>query len=577
MSTDAKGSSVTTRWRAWLRSPYAVFILALVIGTFYVLTLHEGQNWSGDWSQYIHHAKNLAEGKHYLDTGYIFSGLTRFVGPYAYPPVFPILLVPVYWLKGLDLEALKLVGIICFCLTLMLLPGVLGYQLNRLQQIAIVLLTGFNPAFWDFRNNIYSDLTFMLFCYLSLRLMLHVFHGAHSKGGSSRPRVIDSCLLGIAMYLAYGTREIGFVLPLAVLTYEIVSTRRISAVSVISISIFAVFLSMQHYLLQGDLTPPEVQRALKELVAERGKPAPASHADVISAKPRLILAAERRKPAPTGHADFINTEPRRIVGRVQGYRWAAQAFWPPDNDQPMGRLNSVIFNITSVMAFIGFCLALWRKITVLEIFLAGYMAVLLLFDAPATARYLFPLFPLMLYYCVIAYQQLFASFRLKAAIPAGYLFLTTISYSHAMSTSSYDELTNGVTHPKAAEMFDFIRNHTSPSDTILFRKPRIMALLTQRSSAAYHTAHFPTPESLNRFADAVGGDYFVDFRFGDPLTHSEAPTSRFAEVFRNSHFAVYRYDQSSSSPLDAQAGKITCGDRQRLLAAGRLAVMAKAY
>jgi hypothetical protein len=203
------------------------------------------------------------------------------------------------------------------------------------------------------------------------------------------------------------------------------------------------------------------------------------------------------------------------------------------------------------MAFIGFCLALWRRVTVLEIFLAGYMAVLLLFDAPATARYLFPLFPLLLYYCVLAYQRLFASFRLKAAIAAGYLLLTTVSYSHAMSTGSYEELTKGVTHPKAIEMFDFIRGHTSPSDTILFRKPRIMALLTQRSSAAYHAAHFPTPESLNRFADAVKADYFVDFRFGDPLTHSEPPTSRFSEVFRNTHFAVYRYD---SCPTGARCG-----------------------
>ena len=176
------------------------------------------------------------------------SGATGFFGPYAYPPVFPILLAPVYWLNGLDLEALKLVGISCFCLTLMLLPKVFGYQLNRRQQIAIILLTGFNPALWAHRNNILSDLPFMLFCYLSLHLMLQVFHRDDDKASNARRTIINSCLIGITMYLAYGTREIGIVLPLTILTYEIISTRRISSISIISISVFSILLFLQHSL-----------------------------------------------------------------------------------------------------------------------------------------------------------------------------------------------------------------------------------------------------------------------------------------------------------------------------------------
>jgi hypothetical protein len=524
MSIDPKNKPVKNGWMRFLSSPYSVVILTLIIGAFYVLTLQEGQDWSGDWSQYIHHAKNVAEGKHYLDTGYIFSGATRFVGPYAYPPVFPILLAPVYWFKGLDLEALKLVGIFCLCLTLMLIPEVLNYQLNRLQQIAIIVLTGLNPAFWGFRNGILSDFTFLLFCYLSLYLMLRIFRRDNDKADNAPRTIISSCLLGVAMYLAYGTREIGIVLPLTVLTYEIISIRRISLISTISISIFSVLMFVQHHSLQGNLTPPEVQSTLREFAASVGKSENVSH------------------------LDFINMDPRRIAGRIKGYRWAAQRFWPPDNDQVPGRLNSVIFNTTILLALIGFCLTLWRKITVLEIFAVGYIAVLLLFSAPPTLRYLFPLFPLMLYYCIVAYQRFLASSRFRKAGLVSYLFLTTISYGHAIYAHSYEELTNGVTHPKAVEMFDFIRNNTSQSDTILFRKPRIMALLTQRPSAAYARGLFPTADSINRFADAVGADYYVDFKFGNPLTHSEPRSSRFSEVFRNTHFAIYRYNQSVSAP-----------------------------
>jgi hypothetical protein len=175
----------------------------------------------------------------------------------------------------------------------------------------------------------------------------------------------------------------------------------------------------------------------------------------------------------------------------------------------------------------------------------------------------------MLYYCVVAYRQLFTSdrFKFKTSILISYFSITAILYGHAIydhsregsadvvaHPNSYAAITNGVTHPKAVEMFNFIRNNTAQSDTIVFHKPRVMALLTQRVSAGdpvrkVQPAGAPgrklhPGEIVNRFFDAVEGDYYVDYNGGIPLTHSEPPTSRFTEVFRNTHFAIYRYSQS---------------------------------
>ena len=53
-----------------------ILIIAIIIimtGLFYLLTIREGHNWGGDFSAYIHHAKNIAEGSNYKDIGYIYN------------------------------------------------------------------------------------------------------------------------------------------------------------------------------------------------------------------------------------------------------------------------------------------------------------------------------------------------------------------------------------------------------------------------------------------------------------------------------------------------------------------------
>jgi len=59
----------------------------LFIGFIYITTIREGHNWGGDFSMYIHHAKNIAEGKSYQDTGYLYNPLNPSIGPKTYPPV----------------------------------------------------------------------------------------------------------------------------------------------------------------------------------------------------------------------------------------------------------------------------------------------------------------------------------------------------------------------------------------------------------------------------------------------------------------------------------------------------------
>jgi hypothetical protein len=70
--------------------------MGLAVGLFFVLTIRPGHVWGDDFSMYIRQAMNLADGTSYQDTGYLYNPITSGVGPRTYPPVFPLLLAPIY-------------------------------------------------------------------------------------------------------------------------------------------------------------------------------------------------------------------------------------------------------------------------------------------------------------------------------------------------------------------------------------------------------------------------------------------------------------------------------------------------
>ena len=83
-------------------------VVAIILGTgaVHLATIRDGHNWGGDFSFYIHHAKNLSEGRSYIDIGHVEHPEYVFA-PSATPPVFPMLLVGPYKAFGLDLLMLK--------------------------------------------------------------------------------------------------------------------------------------------------------------------------------------------------------------------------------------------------------------------------------------------------------------------------------------------------------------------------------------------------------------------------------------------------------------------------------------
>jgi hypothetical protein len=94
--------------------------LAVLLVPFFVL-LALRWNWppsatSGDYAQYLSHARALVEGRPYSDIGYIFQPAASLIGPRNYPPGLAVTLAPVVALGGVHSPLVRLLMLACVVL-----------------------------------------------------------------------------------------------------------------------------------------------------------------------------------------------------------------------------------------------------------------------------------------------------------------------------------------------------------------------------------------------------------------------------------------------------------------------------
>ena len=166
MTEITEDKSSQFQWIALL----AILVIVLV---FYIITIREGQDWAGDFSQYIDHATNLVKGKPYNDIGYIYNPDYPELGPRSYPIGFPLLLTPVIALFGLNLWAMKVELISIFVCSLLLFFLVLRQRAEKYPVLQVGLVA-FSPYFWDFKDQVRSDIPFLLWVMLCIYLLMHL-------------------------------------------------------------------------------------------------------------------------------------------------------------------------------------------------------------------------------------------------------------------------------------------------------------------------------------------------------------------------------------------------------------------
>lgn len=438
---------------------FTPFILILLTGFFYLATIRTGQNWGDDFAMYIHHAQNFVQGRSYSDTGYIYNPFAPGVGPRSYPPIYPLMLAPIYAVWGFDFTPMKIEIILFFIGSLILL--VLYYRkfftLSYLS--SYILLIGFNANYWDFKDNIQSDIPFLFFLCLTIFLL-------NKAQSSYYVNVLLAIFSGIAMYLAYGTRTIGFLLPLSLLLTDFIQYRRLRKTNIISLGIFIICFGVQSILIKSDAS----------------------------------------------YFDTLSFDPSHIIYNIYIYMIDTANFW----QDGYTFLNFILFFLINILAGVGYITLVKSKVTFLEIFIPLYTILILLWPAFQTNRFFLPIFPFYLQYVFFGIrttviwlkkQNYLVIFHNEKTMFYSLLLTLILFYGLRYTTLEYGPITNGMDNSATIALFDYIKDNTSKNAITVFVKARALSLYTQRASSVFYKPD--NYSDLWSYFQSIKVNYFV--------------------------------------------------------------------
>jgi hypothetical protein len=410
-----------------------VFILTSALLTS-LWGLRTGHLWGDDFAAYILQAKNFADGQPHRATGYLYNPNVPLVGPAEYPPAVPLILAGVYRFFGVDLRAMKI------ALTLVFLPSLIPlylltyeYLRNQFWTAVAVLSFALNPAIVGMHDAIGSDLPLLTFAFTYLDIVNRVYN----KGQEGMSAVLGRAVLcGLLAYAAYATRSIGAVLIFVPLALDLLR-RHISRFSVFLICTVCACVILQFLLLKPATNEASILRLLFVF-------------NPVSAL-RVCLSY------------FRNT--RMLIPIV----------WKP--------ASFLLYAFAAALAALG--AKHWaqrRAAATVWLFSAAYLLVIALYPA-STVRYIVPLIPAMI--LLVAGGAIWLTTRIPGSKPV--LLAAFAVYALACINADIhvdrSPILEGIGDPRFQTVCAWIAANTPKDAVVIFRKPRLLALLTGRTAS----------------------------------------------------------------------------------------------
>jgi hypothetical protein len=465
--------------------------LVLGIGVFYLGTVREGVRGGDDDAMYIHHARNIATGVAYAETGYILNPRYLDLGPQSYPPGYPLLLVPIYRWKGVDFAAMTRETIALFLAFLYLYFMLIRRSLSYPSALIALAATGVCPIFWEFKENIASDFPFLLFVFASL-LLLDRYH----RGEAHRlPRPLYALIVALLVWFSSAVRAIGLVLIPALLLHDLLKYRKITRFTIQITAVTGICVLLQVVLFPGA----------------------GSYAEGLG---RIGVGT--------------------ALYNVVKYAKALTAVWDNGYSTPVRLL---LFGLTGSAAVVGFVKRFAKRLTVIETFLPLYLAALVVSPWSA-ARYLFPVIPLYVFYVFVGVEEITARVpsRTRRSISAVLACAVFATFGAKYTTVQYGPLEGAATKVHAEDLYRYVRATTRATDVFVARRPRALSLYTGRSASMYHQ---PSDDAdLWSYLNKIGADYLVTGPDDSEYYRAflERSRDRLEVVYENPQFTLLAVD-----------------------------------
>jgi len=489
-----------------MRPVHSVLAIILLVGVFYALTIRPGLPWGDDFAMYLMHARNLATGTPYSATGYVYNAARPDIGPPSYPPLFPVMIAPVIAATGFNTYLLKTEVALCFLAALWMIYLYVRRQVPAPYAAAIVAVMGFSPYCWQLRDNITSDMPFLLLLFLTYNRL--------AESDKTRwASVANSFVTGILIYLCFACRVAGIVVLPSLVAYEVIRRLR------------------NH----GSGTH-------SGWCMRNARPVAPLHGMWISGGVALggIILQVLMLRSETEYAQGVGLSRAVMFRHLREYVWSLRNDW----FHLSGVAGWVALAIVGLLGLVGYFLVVRRALSAMEIFVAAYAAMVALWATDQDLRFLLPLIPLWLMYASVAIVHL----RGLGFRKISFGLIATAFLIFAAGDANYYLRVRDVRAPGGTNdegfvgIARFVRDTTPADATIIFSKPRLLALVSDRKSAIYPLAG---ADDVIRYCQQIGAQYLItgdafadDRRVLAPII-AEHP-DRFELLFQTPGFRLYR-------------------------------------
>jgi hypothetical protein len=479
----------------------AAIILSVVI--FHVRTRLPNYYWAGsDIGLYLIHARNIVRGHPYSESLFVINPRTASESPQSYPPLYPVLLAPLYRAFGVDIQVFKLLNVVFFALALiaffLLTRSRMGFSRSSLLLVAV----GFLPLYWETKDMLLPDIPFMA---LSLWALLFG-ETLYRRGWNRTHPALSGFLAALLITLAYSTRSMGAIIAVAVLSYDVLRDKRVS--------LFAVSLGLGFSL--GVL-----------LV-------------------RLI-----------GHKDnsyFVawQSTPHHYLSNVVEYIKSLAYLFA--FEERVGPPTLLLLAVTAGLAIVGLIARMRTSILLMEVYFVLFLLMLIAWSPGVGIRYLVPIVPIYLYYVFEGVPALDTVGPQGVSVVVLTLLVGVLSVNYAARyrymlprleafdpNSYHTDSRFGLLQREFRDLCLFLHNKTQANDGFLFENPRLLAFLAERRAAKYS----PPGGARTEWADyrKLGITHLVltkgcaaDSKVMRPLVDSLSTRT----VYSNHDYAVYQ-------------------------------------
>ena len=459
----------------FIKKSLPLICLTLLSVPLFFLNIHNGHSPGGDdYAQYIKEAQNIANGKHFYLTNYVFNPYNNCYSPPQYPPGFPLLLAPVVKIWGLNIRAMCYFNtIIAVCLLFCFYVYFRKYT-GGLAAVCLSAIISYSGMMIDMKQSVLADEPCLLFVMIYL-----ILRGARTHNW------LSILLLGICGAMAILMRTQSILLLFAE----------------------ALFVGIS---------------LIKERIAEKkwrmGLILKAPSAYVIFYSLALVVFVNKVVfYCPTSafgfYVEFLKITLQKgmasiVRDNINFLLQALTGFFHYDTENSIRTaIVTTIENSGFVLCFSGFFISVARRLAFDDLFFI-LLCGLMLYYPIHDARYFLPAIAIVFYYCYAALAKVLPAItgikpRYIALLVTGIYFFAGLRYLKGTTKPPYGY----VPEQKDLRAFEYISSHVNDTELVICARPRLVTLYTNKR-CMIHAWQYPMATNRKIF-DSMNARYLL--------------------------------------------------------------------